>query len=533
MSDTTPGPPENTESQPLPEQAVPTPPTRKHVVPKQKQISPELEALQRKERNRKRNLGRRRTVYRLLTIPGVILLCISAYFGYTSWLAWQKKVRIVANSGARKSVEPAVQTALPNAASDDLIARMNRLDEAMRAGGSDHQFVDLFAKKQLAEQLIELKQGEVYVSIGVVEKLNSLITMSAVVSEQPADKPEFRHELLSFSTEHLASPNPKVVALAIAGVLIAKITEFIRDPSETNLDAAMAAIESNLSNFPAQLDPQFLRIVVALLGKVQNPVPTRQIKQCLAKQFMAHGSTEEQALGQALWDQSIIGSVDFESMRPMAATGSSFAITELEGVLTNLASSPEVSISVYLNVISVFERLHQTKEKSRERELFALLQSTVEKIADDTTRQKIQTLLEHYETRRSLVGAKFRFDSGAPAEQELDPAAIGTVVAFVSGAADVSDDWLKTLAEQDLANVNEQYVVICVDESELSPETRQNLIAAIPHAKFIWPPFGQTYLKQCTPSWTPYMILTDRDSVVEGIDLGISDLKTRIIKPAK
>ncbi len=533
MSDTTPGPPENTESQPLPEQAVPTPPTRKHVVPKQKQISPELEALQRKERNRKRNLGRRRSVFRLLTIPAVILLCIGAYFGFTYWLAWQKKVRIISNNGARKSVEPAEQTVLPNATSDDLIARIDRLDEAMRADGADHQFIDLFAKKQLAEQLIELKQSEAYVSIGVVEKLNSLITMTAMVSDQPADKPEFRHELLSFSTEHLASSNPKVAALAIAGILIAKITEFIRDPSQANLDATIAAIESNLSNFPAQLDPQFLRIVVALLGKVENPQPSRQIRQCLAKQFMASGSTEEQALGQALWDHSIIGSVDFESMRPMVATGSSFGITELEGVLTNLASSPDVSIGVYLNVISVFERLHQTKEKARERELFALFESTVEKIADDTNRQKIQTLLQHYETRRSLVGAKFRFDSGAPGEQELDPAANGTVVAFVSGAADISDDWLKTLAEQVVADVNEQYVVICVDESELPPETRQNLIAAIPHAKFIWPPFGQTYLKQCTPSWTPYIILTDRDSVVEAIDLGLSDLKTRTIKPGK
>ncbi len=533
MSDTTPGPPENTESQPLPEQAVPTPPTRKHVVPKQKQISPELEALQRKERNRKRNLGRRRSVFRLLTIPAVILLCVGAYFSYTYWLAWQKKLRVNSKDGDSKLVEPPVQTALPNAASDDLIARLNRLDETMRTGGSDHQFVDLFTKKQLAEQLIELKQNEAYVSIGVVEKINSLITMSAVVSDQPTDKPEFRHELLSFSTEHVGSPQPKIASLAIAGVLIAKITEFIRDPSEANLNAAIAAIESNLSNFPAQLDPQFLTIVVALLGRVEDPQPARQIKQCLAKQFMAHGSTAEQALGQALWDQSILGSVDFESLRPIAATGSGFAITELEGVLTTLASTPDVSINMYLNVISVFERLHQSKQKDRERELFAIFESTVEKIADEPTRQKVQALLHHYETRRSLVGAKFRFDSGAPAEQELDPAAIGTVVAFVSGAADVSDDWLKALAEQDIADVNEQYVVICIDETELPPETQQNLLAAMPNAKFIWPPFGQSYLKQCTPSWTPYLLLIDRESVVEGVDLGIPELKTRIVKPGK
>ncbi len=522
-------------AQPLPIRAAPAPAPRKNYVPRQTQITPELESLQRRAGKQAYKRAQGRKILRIFAVVAVVWIVLGALLGYVYFgdkiavmLGFQKDD--VTDSNKPTDRVPTVTTVTTNRiSSSELLSQLGELDQQIYNDTTTAKYVTCLKKKKLAEQLIELQENKDSVSIGVIEKINSLISLSSLFAEQATDEREIREELRTVSSEYLLSENPLIASYARMGIATATLVDYLARPSDESLTAISACFQSAL----AELSPQAVRpmlVIIALLNKIQDPQHAQQLKQLLAQKLIGHGDANFREMGQALFDQSVIGIVDVETLRSTVSEGSALAIEELRKLIDAITRSPQLGPITYLIALSTLEPIQLTSEQALERELIGKLQISAAQLSDVSIRENVQRILQQYETRHALIGNQFRFDSGSPAEQPLDAAAEATVIAFLSGQPTNTSNWLKAFANISNSDGRVRYLVVWSESEPLAAEIQEEFTAAMPNAKFIWPPFNQAYLKQCPPNWFPYLVLVDKSSTTLAVGINIEKINDRMAK---
>ena len=523
--------PVNSESaQPVPIPAGPTSASRKNYVPRQTQITPEQEALQRQARRQEHKRAKGRKTFRIVAIIAVVWIGLGAVLGYVYFgdkIAdrWGYQTDDVTDSNEPTDRAPKIPQL--GISSSEILSQLGELDQQINNDTTTAKYVICLKRKKLAEQLIELQESQDSVSIGVSEKINSLITLTSLFAEQATDGGEVREELRTVSSEYLLSEDSLVASYARMGIVTATLVDYLTHPSDENLTAISACFQSAPAELSPQVDRQML-VVIALLNKIQNPQHGQELKQLLAQKLIGHSATSFREMGQALFDQSVIGIVDVETLRLAVPEGSALAIEELRKLIDAITRSPQLGPITYLIALSTLEPIHLTSEQTLERELIGKLQISAAQLSDESTRTDVQRMLQQYETRHALIGNPFRFDSGSPAEQPLDPTAQATVIVFLSGQPANTSNWLKAFAGISNSDGSVRYVVVWSDAEPLAAEIQQEFTAAMPHAKFIWPPFNQAYLKQCPPNWFPYMVLVDKFSTTLAVGINLEKINERM-----
>ncbi len=525
--------PANAESaQPLPNPADPAPAPRKNYIPRQTQITPELEAMQRQARRQQHIRAKGRKTLRIVAVIALVWIGLGAVLGYVYFgdkIAdmWGYQPDDVTDSKEPTDLAPTIPTL--KIGSSEILSQLGELDQQINNDTTTAKYVTCLKRKKLAEQLIELQESPDSVSIGVTEKINSLIALSSLFAEQATDEREVREELRTVSSEYLLSENPLIASYARMGIVTATLVDYLTRPSDENLTAVSACFQSAPAELSPQVDRQML-VVITLLNKVQNPQHAQELKQLLAQKLISHSATSFREMGQALFDQSVIGLVDVETLRLTVSDGSALAIEELRKLIDGITRSPQLGPITYLIALSTLEPIHLTSEQTLERELIGKLQISAAQLSDESTRADVQRMLQQYETRHALIGNPFRFDSGSPAEQPLDPTAQATVIVFLSGQPANASRWLRGFAGISNSDGSVRYVVVWSDAEPLAAEIQQEFTAAMPHAKFIWPPFNQAYLKQCPPNWFPYMVLVDKSSTTLAVGINLEKINERMAK---
>jgi hypothetical protein len=505
-------------------QPAPSPKRRKNYIPRQKQVTPEIEARQEQEYRKRRKWILLRNKIRNWTFSLLLVLAVvGAIVGYIYLPQNNSAAPEIPTAPALQPKNSTPESLITSDSSSDIKAAIAEINLQLASGRFKQLLLTLSTKKQLAERLIELDQDEESVSFGVSEKFVVLIAMVTLSAENHLEMPEIGRELMEFSSEYASSNNPEIASYANLGILITKLSDLLANDTAENFEAVKSQMQDSLSDLSPSLGNQVLASNI-ILRELKNTAQKRELQQMLANYLIARGNSSQQKIGRDLYDQTVVGTVDYGLLRQMIAQDGSSAITDLKQLVESIASSPGLSASPYLNVLAVLERLPKPKKNSIEQGLLDKLDQSAASLTDTTARELAQELLEKYKARRKLIGTRFRLDNGAPAEQNLDSAAKTTVVAFVDLRKDGRA--LRAILEaHDVGQYNEQYVIVSVNQEDLEPAKRQQIESVFPGASFIWPTFNQAYLEQCQPTLLPYILLVDQDSIVVDLDADPENLR--------
>ncbi len=205
------------------------------------------------------------------------------------------------------------------------------------------------------------------------------------------------------------------------------------------------------------------------------------------------------------------------------------AINELVEINATIAASPDLSVDVYRNVILALDAVRESHQKEKEPELRAQLKTAAANIPDESRRQDILKLLDEHQVRLNLIGTNFPLNSGAPAEQKLDPNATATAITFLNPDAEISLSFLEAWAQYDMVNVNEQFLIVTIGDTAPDTERLAQLQAAIPQALFINAPFNKYYTDRCPLSFVPYIVVLDSQQIVRGVNVGLGKFRELVI----
>ena len=311
-----------------------------------------------KKKQRKRRLQRAAALFVLLTLP-------VAYVWYTS--RPHRPPENVDDSLVTPVTE--FQKLLEMGDPTQLIKYSEALDNDVLSGVLPTQVAALEKRDQIADRLLELRADEDSTHYGIATKINGLMTLTGFDILNDFDE-TISTRLLDFATEYEGSADPKIRNRANLGIVASRLHDYIQNNSEENFDQ----VKHSLAQLLDELEPDAtingeLRMIVPIMALSKRDDHIREFKSMYGAKLKQSPDSELHAFGALVFDETIIGAVNFETLRESVLVPNPDAIAEIENVVDAIATNPSVSSPVFMCTLGVVENLRQIKEDDLEQQL--------------------------------------------------------------------------------------------------------------------------------------------------------------------
>lgn len=494
--------------------------------PQAPETTPELRAEYRRRAHQKKKRKRRKRQIRNAVALFAFLTLPVAYVWYTS-----RPHRVPETIDETRAI-PATefQKLLENGDAAQLIKYSESLENGVLSGILPTQVSALQQRGQIADRLLELGTDEKSTEFAVTTKINGLMTLTGFDILNDFDD-TISARLLDFAKLHAGSTKPVIRNRANLGVVASRLHDYIQDSTDHNFDEVKGALTTLLDNLTpdVKINPE-VRMILPIMDLSKREDHIREFKSLYGAKLKQSADPELRAFGALVFDETIIGAVNFETLRQDVLVGTQDSIRQLESIVDTISANPIVSTPVFLCTIGVIENLRPIDEKELENQLVAKLQLAIPAIPEDTTREQVSKGLSEYEIRRNLIGKIFDPANNLVSHVNSRNTHTATLIVFFSHKSSSSAKLISSLNEvENIVNMKVPCLLVCIDPSLTSDETEE-IKAVFPAGNLIGPPDNADYLAECPILSVPYIVILDGEQKVVDVNVRVDQIRDELAK---
>ena len=277
-------------------------------------------------------------------------------------------------SNSSDFVEPSksLEFILKNGNVSDLQKYSRGLDAEIATGLIPRQYDAYRDKLRISDELIRRDQDENSVRYGILTKISALSALSAFDRNLGNGKTKNNTDLLAICEQYGGDYDPDVSSTAKLGSLTAHIQNYLLNPN----DQEFAKVTSKLDQVVSFVNPDAKTLYaipefVKLMSNSTNPRHAKQFARQFAQSLQNALEPALRNAGDVLMDESVMGSVDYDTMRRLVQIPDQQTLEKLENLVSTVANYPDVSYASYANICAVVEILPRVKRSDLEKRLMA------------------------------------------------------------------------------------------------------------------------------------------------------------------
>ena len=463
----------------------------------------------------------------------MVLFCIAVIGGIVSLVWFSSKVKSK-NSESRKRTEviDSYASVIERGTGRQLRDYSERLRRNVGRALLTQRVELLNLRLELSSRILEVSQEPEYIEYAQLSQLESLSLLNDINIKNGLPFEATAAELTEKADQYISSSNQKIRAYAHLSKILMAVLNFT-DNKESLAVCLKYLDEADKALTSSEIDAARLYNMIRYLNETNSLSESDELKVRIAKLLLDSDLKEARVLGAQATDLILDKRHSYmKLLEKMEFENSTDWLPFVELYLGDVLSSHSLSVPTYLKSVLFIESIYRAEKTQLAREYLEKISAKVAAVDDDELKSKVGIALDAHKKRVALIGKKLELDcidfNGLPLAARLENHTIALLV-FTKEAVGA----MKYIqAMNGLTSIpNVKFVAIGIDQNERS--AMEPLAKQFELVHWVAGSDAESIRNAVPITYSPYLILLDRNGVVQRINVGLGQMRPLLKELAK